>query len=114
MVSEMTSLNAVEDPMLMRVRRQAMTTTTPTAIMGTWVRGSTLLRIREKGVPRSRAKAQVMRDAEVMIPVAHAQVRMSTMAPMTVAPATDRTLSIYSLDHVRRITATQTYCRRSG
>lgn len=70
-----------------------MVTTTLTAMMGTCVRRSTFFTIDENGVPISRAKAHVMRDDEVVMPVAQAQVRMSTTAPMTVAPGMDLTLS---------------------
>ena len=47
-----------------------------------------------KGVPRSRAKDQVIREAVVVIPIAHAHVSTNTTATITVAPATELTLSI--------------------
>jgi hypothetical protein len=57
------------------------------------VRRSTLLRMREKGVPRSRAKDHVILEAVVVIPIAQAQVSASTTATIAVAPATLPTLS---------------------
>jgi hypothetical protein len=51
------------------------------------------MRIEEKGVPRSRAKDQVILDAVVVIPIAHAQVRARTTAVIAVAPAMLPTLS---------------------
>src|SRR5437764_8396923 len=49
------------------------------------------MRKSEKGVPRSRAKDHVMRDAVVVMPTAQAQVSERTTAPMTVAPAMEPT-----------------------
>lgn len=80
--------------MYIRVRRQAKVVTTPTAMMGTLVRLSTLLMMEENGVPLSRAKDQVIRDAVVVMPMAHAHVRTRTTAPIAVAPAMDWTPSV--------------------
>ena len=68
--------------------------TVKSAIFGTLVRCETLLRMDENGVPLSRAKDQVIREAVVMMPVAHAHVSNRTMAPIAVAPAVERTLSV--------------------
>jgi len=57
----------------------------------------TVLRMVAQGVPLSLAKDQVMRDAVVMMPVAHAQVKARTTAPIAVAPAVDLTLSVETL-----------------
>lgn len=90
---EMMSLYAVGDPIKINVRREPHTHTTPTAMIGTLVRRSTLLTICENGVALSRAKDQIIREDVQMIPTAQAHVRMRIMTPIPVAPGTDFTLS---------------------
>lgn len=67
-------------------------------MMGTRVRRSTFISVDAKGTPLSRAKAQVIREAEVVMPVAQAQVRMRMMAPITVAQGMLLILSTWCQD----------------
>ena len=71
----------------MRVRRAAMKVTTIMALTGILVFGWTLESHFDPGRPLSRAKDQVIRDAVVVIPRAHAHVGIRTTTPRTVAPA---------------------------
>ncbi len=116
-MSEMTSLKAVEEPMIIRLRRQALVVVTSTESKGIELRGSTykerlvrqenrvficteedfeisgsgkitLLNCFQNGNPRSRANDQVIREEEATKPIVPHTPRAKTIVLIAVLPPT--------------------------
>ena len=104
--SETTSLNTVDEPITTSASRQPMTVANMTAntgievrestyyiplayICNSWVYQLTFLRIDHPGIPRSLAKAKIIREQVATPPTVAEMARITTMEAMMALPAID-------------------------